>query len=162
MTRVKRSKLVIVGDGPQRAELEAFASKNNLHNVEFVGYKNKHEVKELLSRASFSVIPSEWYENSPLVIYEAFSMGKPVVGATIGGITEIIQPDKNGMHFTPGNAINLAECLTGMLDRRDRIVEMGKQARMSAEKNFAPDQHYQWIGKIYERLANGTHYTCIN
>jgi glycosyltransferase involved in cell wall biosynthesis len=154
MTRVKRSKLIIVGDGPQRAELEVFARENLIKNVEFVGYKNKSEVKELMSHASFSVIPSEWYENSPLVIYEAFSMGKPVIGATIGGITEFIQPNKNGLHFIPGNDILLSDCINLLLDNRDKIVEMGKNARDKAEKNFAPEEHYRWISGIYERLVS--------
>lgn len=153
MTRVKRSKLVLIGDGPQRAELEAFSMENHIKNVEFVGYKNKSEVKELMSQASFSVIPSEWYENSPLVIYEAFSMGKPVIGATIGGITEFIQPNKDGLHFTPGNDVQLAECINQLLDNRDKIVEMGKNAREKAERNFAPEDHYKWITGIYERLV---------
>ena len=154
MTRVKRSKLILVGDGPQRAELEAFARENLIKNAEFVGYKNKSEVKELMSHASFSVIPSEWYENSPLVIYEAFSMGKPVVGATIGGITEFIQPNKDGLHFTPGSDTQLAECINLLLDNRDKIIEMGKNARDKAERNFAPEEHYRWISGIYERLAS--------
>ncbi len=152
MTRVKRSKLTIVGDGPQRAELEAFARENLIKNVEFVGYKNKSEVKELLSHTSFSVIPSEWYENSPLVIYEAFSMGKPVIGATIGGITEFIQPNKEGLYFDPGSDTQLAECINKLLDNRDKIAEMGKHAREKAEQNFAPEEHYQWISRRYEQL----------
>ena len=154
MTRVKRSKLILIGDGPQRAELEAFARENQIKNAEFVGYKNKSEVKELMSHASFSVIPSEWYENSPLVIYEAFSMGKPVIGATIGGITEFIQPNKDGLHFTPGSDTQLADCINTLLDNRDKIVEMGENAREKAERNFAPEEHYQWISGVYEKLVS--------
>ncbi len=154
MTHVNRSKLIIVGDGPQRAELEVFARENLIENVEFVGYKNKPEVKELMSHASFSVIPSEWYENSPLVIYEAFSLGKPVIGAKIGGITEFIQPNKDGLHFTPGSDNQLADCINMLLDNRDKIIEMGKNAREKAERNFAPEEHYHWISGIYERLVS--------
>ncbi len=152
MTRVKRSRLILIGDGPQRTALEEFAKENHLNNVEFVGYKNKTEVKELMSHASFSVIPSEWYENSPLAIYEAFSTGKAVIGTKIGGITEFIQPNKDGLHFTPGSDIQLAECLNFLLGDQNRILEMGKNARAKAEKNFAPEEHYRWISGIYERL----------
>jgi glycosyltransferase involved in cell wall biosynthesis len=154
MIDVKRSKLLIVGDGPQRAGLESFAKKNTIKNVEFVGYKNKQEVKDIMSHASFSVIPSEWYENSPLVIYEAFSMGKPVIGAAIGGITEFIESDKDGLHFTPGDERQLANCINMLLDDRDRISEMGKNAREKAEKNFSPEEHYKWILRIYERVIS--------
>ena len=154
MRLVPRSRLVIIGDGPQRAALEAFARDNSIRNVDFVGYKNKSEVKELMSHASFSIIPSEWYENSPLVIYEAFSMGKPVIGATIGGITEFIEPDRDGLHFQPGDDKQLAGCINSLLDDREKIKEMGKNAREKAEKNFSPQEHQQWITSVYERLIN--------
>jgi len=154
MTQVKRSKLILIGDGPQRASLEEFATENHIHNVEFVGYKNKPEVKELMGHSSFSIIPSEWYENSPLVIYEAFSMGKPVIGAKIGGITEFIEPHKDGLHFTPGDDNQLADSINLLLDNRDKIVEMGNNAREKAEKNFAPEEHYRWITGVYERIIN--------
>lgn len=152
MTRIKRSKLLIVGDGPQRQELEQFVSDHRIANVEFVGYKSKAEVKELLSHAAFTVVPSEWYENSPLVIYEAFAMGKPVIGATIGGITEFIEPNRDGMHFSPGDEDSLADCIQSLLDHPQNVIEMGKRARAKAELLFAPEEHYSWIHRIYERL----------
>ncbi len=154
MTRINRSKLVIVGDGPQRAELERFVQENGIKNVEFVGYKTKGEVKELLSHAAFTVVPSEWYENSPLVIYEAFAMGKPVIGATIGGITEFIEPNKDGLHFSPGNDKQLAECIQSLLDRPETLPELGRNARTKAEQLFSPEEHYQWLSRIYERLMS--------
>lgn len=152
MTRIKRSKLLIIGDGPQRQELEKFVSDHRIANVEFVGYKSKAEVKELLSHAAFTVVPSEWYENSPLVIYEAFAMGKPVIGATIGGITEFIEPNRDGMHFSPGDEAALADCIQSLLDHPQKVIEMGKCARAKAELLFAPEEHYSWIHRIYERL----------
>jgi len=154
MTQVKRSRLILIGDGPERASLEAFARDNRIQNVDFVGYKNKPEVKELMSRASFSIIPSEWYENSPLVIYEAFSMGKPVIGATIGGITEFIEPEKDGLHFEPGNDRQLADRINSLLDNRSKIVTMGRNARDKAERNFGPEEHYRWILGVYEQLIS--------
>lgn len=152
MTRVKQSKLLILGDGPQRMALEAFARENNIANIEFLGFKTKNEVKELMSCAAFTIIPSEWYENSPMVIYEAFAMGKPVIGASIGGITEFIEPGTDGLHFTPGNDSELAAQVRTLLDHRTKIKTMGKNARAKAERNFSPEEHYDWIISAYERI----------
>ncbi|MDZ7333738.1 MAG: glycosyltransferase [candidate division KSB1 bacterium] len=152
MTRIKKSKLMIIGDGAQRPELERFARDHGISNVQFAGYKNKNEVKELLSHAAFTVVPSEWYENSPLVIYEAFAMGKPVIGATIGGITEFIEPNKDGLHFPAGDDRVLAECIQSLLDQPKKVAELGRHARDKAERFFAPEEHYQWLSRVYERI----------
>lgn len=98
-------RLIVVGDGPIRKALEA----NVKSNVEFVGYKGWDEIKEIVSKAKFTVIPSEWYENNPLSVIESLCLGTPVLGAEIGGIPELIKQGKNGMIFESGNASDLAE-----------------------------------------------------
>jgi len=98
-------RLVIVGDGPLRSELEAIASPN----VGFVGFKSWDEIKKLVGNARFSVIPSEWYENNPLSVIEALSLGTPVIGANIGGIPELIDPATSGAVFESRNASELAK-----------------------------------------------------
>lgn len=98
-------RLIIVGDGPMRNDLESKAPDN----VEFVGYKGWEEIKDIVAKAKFMVIPSEWYENNPLSVIESLSLGTPVLGAKIGGIPELIREDISGMTFESGNASDLAE-----------------------------------------------------
>ena len=74
-------------------------------NIEFLGYKTGHELSELIRHASFVIVPSEWYENNPLTILEAYSQGKPVIGSAIGGIPEIIDEGKTGFLFEAGNEV---------------------------------------------------------
>ena len=69
-------KLVVIGGGPLMDELKAIASDN----TEFVGFKQWDEIKELVGKARFSVIPSEWYENNPLSVIEAQCLGTPEIG----------------------------------------------------------------------------------
>lgn len=97
-------KLLLAGDGPLREELEAKAPAN----VEFVGHKSWDELKEIVTKARFAVIPSEWYENNPLSVIEALSLGTPVLGAKIGGIPELIEEGVNGMTFQSSNTQELA------------------------------------------------------
>ena len=78
-------KLVVIGGGPLMDELKAIAHDN----IEFVGFKQWDEIKQLVGKARFSVIPSEWYENNPLSVIEAQCLGTPVLGARIGGIPEL-------------------------------------------------------------------------
>lgn len=81
--------LKIIGDGPLAASLREKANGN----IDFVGYKQWDEIKDIVGHARFAVIPSVWYENNPLSVIEAFCLGTPVLGSNIGGIPELIKED---------------------------------------------------------------------
>jgi len=61
-----------------------------------------------LSEIDVLVVPSIWYENSPLTIHEAFLAGVPVITSNIGGMAELVRDEVNGLHFQVGNAEDLA------------------------------------------------------
>jgi len=139
--------LKIVGTGPIAEQL----INQNFRNVEFLGFKSGDELWSLIQSASFIVVPSEWYENNPLTIIEAYAFGKPVIGSRIGGIPEIIDDNKTGYLFYPGNTSELEE----VLKRADNLSEteyqvMSANARALAEKLFNPDTHYNELMRIYE------------
>ncbi|MFO7888942.1 MAG: glycosyltransferase family 4 protein [bacterium] len=152
MHRISSSKLVIVGDGPQKQELKEYVESQNLKNVIFAGLKYKGELTKIISNAKFVVVPSEWYDNSPLVIYESFAMGKPVIGSNIGGIPELIKDKNCGLIFDPGNSDMLAEKINCMLASDKLILDYGKKARKRAENNFGPDVHYQKMMEKYNHI----------
>ena len=105
--------LRIAGDGPLRKQLEEqYAS---CKNIKFLGHQNAQQVAALLSKAQFSVVPSEWYENNPLSVIESLCAGTPVVGARIGGIPELLNAD-NGLTFTSGNRDELKQTIGKAFD----------------------------------------------
>ena len=139
--------LKIAGTGPIAEQL----TEKKCDNVEFLGYKSGEELWSLIQSASFIIVPSEWYENNPLSIIEAYSFGKPVIGSRIGGIPEIIEESKTGYLFSPGNKAELEE----VLRRADNLTDseyqqMSINARAFAEKLFNPDNHYKDLIRIYE------------
>jgi glycosyltransferase involved in cell wall biosynthesis len=154
MQNVSQSKLLIVGDGPQRGELEKFAAEHKLANVVFTGSKSGKELTQLVSRAKFVVVPSEWYDNSPLVIYESFSMGRPVIATTMGGMPELVEDGVNGRLFSPKDADGLSRLINEMLKNESRLRAMGKAGRATAEREFDPEVHYQKIHEVYQRLSS--------
>ena len=103
MQKVPNLKLRVIGDGPERQSLEKYKNQHNLDHVVFDGLKGGSELKALIQNCRFVIVPSEWYDNSPLVIYESFAYGKPVIGARMGGIPELIDHNENGFHFEAGN-----------------------------------------------------------
>ncbi|MBN2010358.1 glycosyltransferase family 4 protein [candidate division KSB1 bacterium] len=154
MTGIKKSRLLLIGDGPQRLELEAFATQQKLENVQFAGNKSRQEVRDLVAKAKFIVVPSEWYDNSPLVIYEAFAIGKPVLGAALGGISELVENRKMGLTFQAGDVDQLRINIEYMLGHESELKQWGKNARARAEQEFHPEKHYQWIDQVYSNLLN--------
>jgi glycosyltransferase involved in cell wall biosynthesis len=103
-SKIKGVNLKVVGDGPLRRNLE---EKYKTGNISFLGYQPKEKVLPIVAKAKFLVLPSECYENNPLSIIESLSCGTPVLGSNIGGIPELIEPDKNGMLFSPGDETDL-------------------------------------------------------
>jgi glycosyltransferase involved in cell wall biosynthesis len=154
MKSLRTEKLWVLGDGPQRTELEDFASKHQLTNVSFRGFLTGRELVNAIRNASFIVLPSEWYENNPLSVLEAFAMGKPVVASRIGGISELIDDGEDGFLFTAGDSEDLAEKINSMLADQKRLVEMGKAGRSKILRRYTPEQHYDGIMQVYNRLVN--------
>lgn len=149
-------KCKIFGDGPIRKELEEKAKKENLSNIYFLGHRPKEELRRNIQQSMFVVLPSEWYENSPFSIIEAFALGKPVIGSNIGGIPELVENLKTGLIFEPGNPHDLREKILYLLNNRDQIPDFGKNARIFSEQNFNHRIHYSGLMKLYE-LAIAKH-----
>jgi glycosyltransferase involved in cell wall biosynthesis len=154
MKKIKKGKLLILGDGPIKSELEQYAEQNNLSNVLFLGNKTGKKLKSIIQKSQFVVVPSEWYDNSPLVIYESCSFGKPVIGARIGGIPELVNHEINGLLFDPGNVEMLEEQIMRLLENPKEVKTFGKNGRKKAEQEFHPDIHYNQISNIYENLLS--------
>ncbi len=152
MKEVKGSSLKIVGDGPMRPVLENYAQNNKLKNVEFLGSLDGKPLKKIILESSFVVVPSEWYENSPMVIYESFAMGKPVIGSRIGGIPEFIDHGQNGYLFEPSNDQELGYWINHLIKRKNLCTTMGKAARKKALNVFNENLHYHQIMDLYHSL----------
>ncbi len=145
--------LYIVGEGPERKSLEQQVLERGLSHVSILGARHGDALRTLVSRARFIVVPSECYENSPLVVYESSAMGKPAIGARIGGIPELIEHEKTGLLFEVGDAEDLAEKIAGLWSHPERVLRYGKQARRKAEAEYSPEVHYRRMIARYERLA---------
>ncbi len=145
MKRVHGADLVVVGEGPERATLEPIAPPN----VKFLGYKSGKELEDLIGGAMFTILPSEWYENCPMSVLESMARGKPVVGARIGGIPELVRHGETGLLFTSRDEEDLAECLQYMIDRPEKRRRFGAAARERIVREYNPELHYERIMAIY-------------
>ena len=148
-------RLKVVGEGPQQEELEKFVAAKKILNVEFVGKKSGDALKDIVASSKFVVIPSEWYDNSPLVIYEAFSMARPVVGARIGGIPELVEDGVNGFLFKPKDEKELAKKMGILWEKENLVKKFGQKALQKAWQEFEPEKHYEKMMAMYRELLYG-------
>ena len=145
--------LKIVGTGPKEDELKAFVESNGMKNVEFLGYKRGKELQDLVANAYYVIVPSEWYENNPMTIIEAYSVGTPVIGAKIGGIPEIVVEKETGFQFESGNADNLrskvipADGLTA-----DEYTKQSAGALKFAHENLSLENYYPRLIAFYNQF----------
>ena len=144
--------LKIVGEGPEQDFLTQYIKDNNLKNIELLGYKSGEELRNIIKSARFVVVPSIWYENNPLAILEAFSLGKPVLGSDLGGIPELVQENKTGFLFEAGNASQLKDKIKANYQQLELIKQMGQNAKNFVAQNCAPEYHGQQIVKFYQNL----------
>lgn len=152
MRGVKKSHLYVAGRGDMEADLQAYARDHGLTNVTFLGHLDKAELIPLIQKAKFAVTPSEWYENYPMAVLEAFACGTAVIGANIGGIPEQVKDGVNGFLFEPGDAGALRQRIQTLLDNPALAVEMGKNGRQQVMTVNNPEHHYRQIIQIYQDL----------
>ncbi|MBR3646365.1 MAG: glycosyltransferase [Lachnospiraceae bacterium] len=134
-------RFVFAGRGP----LEEIV--NNIPNIENVGFKSGEELKLLISRARFSLCPSECYENCPFSVMESQIYGTPVIGADIGGIPELINEGKTGELFESGNSAELKEKIERLWKDRKKTDEYSKNCENVHFDTL--DEYYIKIMEIY-------------
>lgn len=135
-------RFVVIGGGPLIEDLKDKAKPN----IEFVGFKQWEEIKELVGKARFSVIPSEWYENNPLSVIEAKCLGTPVLGAKIGGIPELIEEGVSGLTFESRSVNNLKEQIKQMWNTTWDYEKIAQQS----QERYNAEKYYEEIMKIYK------------
>ena len=143
--------LRLVGDGPMRADYEKYALDNNISNAVFEGYKSGEELKDIFRNAAFIVMPSEWYENAPITILEAFAYGKPVIGSKIGGIPELVIEGETGMLYRTCRSEDLKEKIRSLLADPTATERMGRNARTMVEDRHSAQVHYEKLMEAYKR-----------
>ena len=147
---LKNSKvhLVIAGDGPIRGNLEKLVESDT--NIHFTGHLSSDALRDLTRNALSVVIPSECYENAPISVIEALAYGKPVIGAAIGGIPEMVKDGVNGFLFQSGDKKTLTQILYRVLNLTSaQIADMGVAGREKVEQEYSSESHYHQLMRVY-------------
>ena len=147
-----RMPLFVVGGGPQMEELRQFAQTKKLDGVQFLGQIPRTDAVEKLRRARFLVFCSQWYENFPVTIVEAFASATPVICSRLGAMQEIVSDGRTGIHFTPGDADDLSRRLDWAWAHPGEMSAMGRSARAEYETLYSAGKNYRQLLHIYEQV----------
>jgi glycosyltransferase involved in cell wall biosynthesis len=106
-------------------------------------------VIELMQGMDWIVVPSIWWENSPVVIEEALIAGRPIICSNIGGMAEKVEDGKFGVHFEVGNAADLSATIARCCGN----AELWRKLAAGRRRPAGPDEVAARHGKVYAAAA---------
>ncbi len=146
-TAAQNSRLVIVGEGPLRAELEASACRKGLgRKIRFTGFQP--DVASILAMFDLAVLPS-YFEGMGRVLLEAMAMGIPVIGSDVGGIPDLLRHGREGFLVPPGDPSALASAVRVIIDDPHLAAAMGRAGRKRVSGQFSARKMVQDIERVY-------------
>lgn len=144
--------LVVAGDGPRRADLEARAAGCGVP-VTFVGHQSGAALWSYVSGATAVCLPSIWYENAPKSLLEAQARGKVVIASDVGGMPEMVIDGETGFLVPPGNVGALARALERVFAMSEtERADMGERGNLFARTHFTRQRYFDEMTRLYERL----------
>lgn len=148
-------RLDLVGDGELRPEIEAFLTEHGLEErVRLLGWGDADAVRRALSEARAMVLPS-FMEGLPVVLMEAFALGRPCISTHVSGIPELVRPGENGWLVPAGAAIPLADAMQEAVTASPKtIAEMGDRGRARVREDHDASREAERLRQLFHRYGN--------
>jgi glycosyltransferase involved in cell wall biosynthesis len=146
--------LYIIGrsyDGEEE-RLKGLIEPHAQNRIHFLGFQSGQTLMQWISEALFSVVPSRWYDNAPISVYESFLNGTPVLASRIGGIPEQIQEGVTGRLFEPNDCDDLAQKMAGMLSDREKLIQMGIAGQAYVKERLLIKDQMDSLMKLFETV----------
>jgi len=153
VTRVVPSRLVMIGDGPDRSRAEAFCRERHLRDdVFFLG--NVPNLEEIVGASDLFLLPSE-AESFGMAALEAMASEVPVIATRAGGLPEVITEGESGFLFPVGDVDSMAARAIEILSNPEMQKRMGRKGREVAERKFNESRIVPVYRNFYERVMAG-------
>lgn len=149
--RWPRLRVLIVGDGALRGELEARASYHGLQNVFFAGYSD--DTAPFYSVFDIFALPSVW-EGLPLTVLEAMACLCPVVAMNVGGVSEAVVDGVTGFVVPQDSPDRFVEAIEALIRNPGLRESMGKAGRALVEREFSVDAMIDRTTRVYQDLLH--------
>ena len=138
LSRVSGAELLVLGDGPERENLEQVTAELGVADrVRFLGPGGREDVLRLFRAVDLVLVTSAW-ENLPHTLLEALAVGTPVVATAVGGIPEVVRDGENGMLVAAGDVVALAAAIERVLQDPILRQQLADAAAASVEPLAEP------------------------
>jgi len=145
--------LRIIGTGPEEAALRQLARELG-GQVEFTGYLTGPKLRAAICSARAVVVPSECYENAPISVMESSALARPIIGADIGGIPELIRRGETGFVFKSGSVEALVEVLESVQRLPTSTLRaIGAAGRQWMRSDFSPSAYRDRMFALYQEIG---------
>lgn len=150
--KYRNSKLIIVGDGELRPNLEHLTRELGCYkNVIFAGYQE--DMASMFGIMDIVVQSSLW-EGFPNVLLEALAVGRPVIATSVGGTSQIIQHERTGILVQPRDYIALSNAMIELASNYESAKEMARVGRSLVERHFTIEEMCKKYEREYVKLLN--------
>lgn len=143
--KIRDSKLVICGTGPEERWAADFLEQNRIDNVRLLGQASHEQVLSLLRESRALLMPTQWYEGQPMVILESYSAGTPVVGSCLGNVRDMIVEKVTGCTFPYDAPEKLSHAILHLPDFDAAVI------RKHFDEKYGSGESYEKLMEIYER-----------
>lgn len=142
-------KLAIAGTGPLQREVERYQSDN----IQFLGFLSGQEKQEWIRKSAAIILPSDCYENAPVVVMEANAQGVPVIVPDLGGMSEQVEPGVNGERYIPRVSHSLKDAVEKIWHAQDRLT-MRQKIKSFSEERFSRVTWLENRQRLYASLLS--------
>lgn len=147
-------KLLIVGDGPLRTELERLARELSIEgSVIFCGHRS--DVWDFIDALDVFVLPS-LHEGIPMVLLEALALSKAVVASRVGGIPEVLEDGVSGLLVETGDSLQLARAIESLIEDPGKAKQLGIYGRARVQQHFTCQLMASRTVEVYRRLIDAS------
>jgi glycogen(starch) synthase len=148
------ARMVIAGDGPERANLESrIAEKGRTGIIDMTGWVDPAQIPRLMQTASIVLIPSR-DEGIPAVAREAGLAGRPVIATSVGGLPEVIEHERTGLLVEPESPSAIADAVSRLIQHPEQAAELGRKARSRISTMFSFERYVDGYNELYQRLTS--------
>jgi sugar transferase (PEP-CTERM/EpsH1 system associated) len=150
--RVPNARLLLVGDGELRRDLQSQAESMGLSNsATFAGHRT--DIPEILMTLDVFALSSRW-EGMPNAVLEAMAAGLPVVATRVGGVPEVVVDGVTGLLVPPRDPEALSKAILKLLQNSDLRQKMGRSGRERVREHFSVERMVQDTEALYQRLLS--------
>lgn len=147
-----RARLIIAGDGPERAALQDQAIARGIAEaVEFIGWIPPDETARIIAQATLVLIPSRT-DGLPTVAIQTAAMGRPIVSTRVGGLPEAVRHGETGL-LVDGSSSAMSAAIDRLLQEPDTITRMSIAAWRHAQAVFDPRRCIDAYDELYRRIG---------